>query len=219
MSSGELQFAFVVHTLYYHIQNINSVIKTNENKKIKYRNINLMLDETELYFHPEFQQGFIDEFLTGLKKYRLNEIDSINIMFLTHSPFILSDIPAINLLKLENGLPIPYDKNEATLGANIHSLLANDFYLSKGFIGKRARLVINDLFNYLQDKKVETYNFTESTAKLFIKNIGEPILKHELSKLYDFKFPGSFELEIINSEMARLEKLKERHSNDINTKR
>ncbi len=208
MSSGELQFAFTIHSVLYHIQNINSVVSTKENKKIKYRNINLMLDETELYFHPEFQQHFIDQLLRGIGKYKINEIDSINIMFLTHSPFILSDIPAINILKLDKGVPILYEPTEFTLGANIHSLLANDFYLSKGFIGERVRQTLNELFSFLQDKKPETYTFSEQSAKLFITNIGEPVLKYELSKLYDLKYSSSFEIEIIEDEMKRLQKLK-----------
>lgn len=210
MSSGELQFAFTLHSIFYHLQNLSSVLSTVENKKIKYRNINLMLDETELYFHPEFQQDFIHELLKGIGKYRLDEIDAINMMFLTHSPFILSDIPATNILKLNKGISQPYDADDATLGANVHSLLANEFYLSKGFMGKRARLVINDLFTFLQGNEPKNYNFTQASAKLFIRNIGEPLLRQELSKLFDRKFPGSFELEIIDAEMERLRKLKEK---------
>lgn len=219
MSSGELQFAFTIHSIFYHIQNINSVVSTSKNKKLKYRNINLMLDETELYFHPEFQQNFINELLKGIGKYKINKIDSINIMFLTHSPFILSDIPSINILKLDNGMPVPYKLDELTLAANIHSLLANDFYLSKGFMGERARLSLNDLFGFLQDRNTELYHFNENSAKLFIKNIGEPVLKHELSKLLDLKYPGNFELEIIDAEMGRLKNLRKIKANDLNRKR
>src|SRR5690606_27639211 len=65
LSSGELQFILSTHCILYHLKNINSVQNTNESNNfsniIKYNNILVILDEIELYFHPEYQRKFVNE--------------------------------------------------------------------------------------------------------------------------------------------------------------
>ena len=58
---------------------------------------------------------------------------NINILFITHSPFILSDIPKQNVLFLENGKPSE-KKNMNTFGANITDLLADSFFIEDGLM-------------------------------------------------------------------------------------
>ena len=63
----------------------------------------LILDEIELYYHPELQQQFLSKLLFYIKDMELSNITDINMCLLTHSPYILSDIPSNNILKLEDG--------------------------------------------------------------------------------------------------------------------
>lgn len=146
LSSGEQQLIITLQTLYYHLHNLNSVDEKKE--KVRYRNVNIMMDEIELYFHPEYQRQFISELIRGLKKTEIPNIRSLNVLFSTHSPFILSDIPASNILRLENGAP-SIRKQEETFGANIHQLLHNEFFLENGFVGEYGRMKINDTIRYL----------------------------------------------------------------------
>ena len=72
--------------------------------RVSYGHINLVLDEVELYSHPEYQRTFVADLLDRLSWLQINyPIKSINILLVTHSPFILSDIPKSNILYLKEG--------------------------------------------------------------------------------------------------------------------
>ncbi|WP_309613982.1 AAA family ATPase [Flavobacterium sp.] len=197
LSSGEQQLIHSIQSILYHFKNVNSVFETNSPGRIKYKYINLILDEIELYYHPEYQRKFIYHLLKELERMKGDNIDGINILFSTHSPFILSDIPNQNILKLKAGnveLNNPFEK---TFGANIHELLANDFFLNNGFMGEFSKIKISDLVTYLNfDSKkdidvnniMHTFSWDENTSKEFISIIGEPIIKDRLTSLYERKF-------------------------------
>jgi len=208
LSSGEMQFLFTIHTALYHLRNINSVKKSGINKNILYKNINLIFDEIEICFHPNFQRIFISELLRNINEMSIPNIKNINILFSTHSPFILSDIPSANILRLENGYSSP-EKNQ-TFGANIHDLLANDFFLKEGFMGEFAKRKINDLIDELHGEVNETicilpYRFTE--IEKFIQIIGEPLLKNSLNSLYVQANPDRKD-EFLQLQIDRLNELK-----------
>jgi len=92
LSSGEKQKIYSINSIVYHIQRLD---------KKKYKHINLILDEIELYFHPELQRTYIHDIIEAIKKVGPENILGINITFITHSPFILSDIPESKILFLE----------------------------------------------------------------------------------------------------------------------
>ncbi|PKP06632.1 MAG: hypothetical protein CVU10_03465 [Bacteroidetes bacterium HGW-Bacteroidetes-5] len=146
LSSGEKQRIFSTSTFKYHLYNLDSV--TEEPFKV-YENVNIIFDEIELYFHPEFQKTFVSDFLDSLKTLNLKRIKRINCIMVTHSPFILSDIPTSNTLKLDEGKPNFGESNNQTFGANIHDLLANDFFMRNGFMGEWARIRIQSVSEYL----------------------------------------------------------------------
>lgn len=205
LSSGELQRLSVIHSILYHLRNIDSVFSQNIKSKkgeqnIMYSNVQIILDEIELYFHPDFQRSFIKELLSGIENLELglctytpNEeretfvgIESINILFATHSPFILSDIPSPNILRLKNG--VPYDEPEqGTFGANLYDMLHDNFFLEGGFIGKFAEGHINSLINFLTMGEKTSPDWDMERANRIIQLIGEPYLKQDLISLYQAK--------------------------------
>jgi len=234
LSSGEQQQIHSVQSLLYHLRNLDSVFdqpKENKPKKnetvkqrITYKNVNIILDEIELYFHPDLQRTFISELLAGIKRLPLKHIEGINLLLATHSPFILSDIPAQNVLRLKDGEPQPYDPTQQTFGANIHDLLANDFFLKDGFMGEFAKGKINDLINFLTfDHKKEisehnlkpTNNWSHGQVKNFIELIGEPLLKYDLKEMYLTQFYSDIEIDKEIELLQRIKILKSK-SNDIN---
>lgn len=189
LSSGEQHFIHSLQSVFYHISNINSVFKST-GEKLKYKFLNLIFDEIELYYHPEFQRRFIYELLNGLSKMNIPNIKGINIIFCTHSPFILSDIPKECTLKLDNGKIVPHFKKN-TFGANIHDLLDDDFFLNNGFMGEFAKTKIESLIDYLE--KNENLDFVEKgwnkeSSRKFIEIIGEPILKMTLNEMFRERF-------------------------------
>lgn len=149
LSSGEKQRIFTTSTFKYHLYNLDSV--TEDPFKV-YENVNIIFDEIELYFHPEFQKSFVSDFLDSLKTLQLKRIKRVNCIMVTHSPFILSDIPTSNTLKLIDGNPNLGEMNNQTFGANIHDLLANDFFMSNGFMGEWAKIQIQSVSEYLKSK-------------------------------------------------------------------
>jgi energy-coupling factor transporter ATP-binding protein EcfA2 len=165
LSSGEKQNIYSVTSLTYHLFNIDSVKETyttnaTVNKTIVlYRHINIIFDEIELYYHPDLQRVFIFELIESIKRIQLKNIIDINCIFVTHSPFILSDIPHHNILFLDNNGTPTVDLNVKTFGANIHDLLKHSFFLENGSMGEFAKTKINDTINWLHYKKLENEVF------------------------------------------------------------
>jgi energy-coupling factor transporter ATP-binding protein EcfA2 len=146
LSSGEKQKIFSSTTYKYHIYNLDSV---NEGSSKVYENVNIVFDEIELYYHPDFQRTFVSDFIESLRTLKLNRIKNINCLMITHSPFILSDIPISNVLKLKEGKPDEELHANQTFGSNIHDLLANDFFMSEGFMGEWAKIMIGKVADNL----------------------------------------------------------------------
>lgn len=207
LSSGEQQMVTTLNTIYYHLYNLNSV--HNDSNKVAYRNVCILLDEIELYLHPEYQRKFITYLLNGISKLKIRYIKSINILFSTHSPFILSDIPFQNILRIENGNPKPHEINQQTFGANIHDLLANDFFLNEGSMGEFAKQKINKTINWLNDKKRD--NADKEYHRMIIKIIGEPILKRKLMEMYDEVCGENTELAYLQQRIEELESKSHQH--------
>lgn len=147
LSSGERQIAYTLGNLIYHLRNIKSNsddMNSNINhvSTHKYGYVNVMLDEVELYFHPDLQRRFISLLLDSIKGLQLSSNCGINITLITHSPFVLSDIPDSNILcmsRKEHG-----DAFDKTFAANIHDLFNNTFILPYT-IGEYAQRKITEI--------------------------------------------------------------------------
>lgn len=177
LSSGELQMMHTLSTHAYHIRNIMSVKKD----QIKYHNINMVFDEVEICFHPEYQRQFIMRLLAMLNALcRFKQNYNFNIFVLTHSPFIISDIPSSNVLYMEDGKVTKV--NTETFGQNISILLNQNFFLDF-FVGDFAKQKINSLIDYLIAHK-RGLGWNKETSKEFIKEIGDDFLKDHLNKKY-----------------------------------
>ena len=163
---------------------------------IKYSHVNIVLEEIELYFHPEMQRQYIYHLLESIKSIDLKNIKAVNILFVTHSPFILSDIPKTNILRLKEGKSYTA-KFEQTFGANISELLANDFFMENSFMGEFVRNRIISLLNFFNRDKADLTQvgeyWDEKTSKQFINLIGEPLVKDRLLALHREEYPRSKE--------------------------
>ena len=182
LSSGEKQLVHFTSNILYHLININSVKEDDIIKK--YRNINIVLDEIELYFHPQYQKDIIYKLLNDIKLLKLNDIKSINIIFITHSPFILSDIPKNNVLFLEKGNQINIDSIR-TFGGNLNNIFTNSFFLDDGLIGNYSKEIIN---NTIKEIKKDNEIDHDSIIK-YINLIDEPIVRNKLFEMYFYKYP------------------------------
>lgn len=151
LSSGEKQRIYTVNSILYHIRNIDSIKganKTSQKELITYPYINLVLDEIELYHHPEMQRDYVSYLLKMLRQLPLENTLGINICFITHSPFILSDIPKTNILFLDkSGMPKTNSVTVDTFGANIHELLIEGFFMNQT-IGDYALFKVKQIIKF-----------------------------------------------------------------------
>jgi len=168
LSSGEQQLIHSILTIVYHLYNLKSI----DDKLYKQTKINLIFDEIELYFHPEYQRVYISSLLQALARIDVNKGLKFNILLSTHSPFILSDIPSQNILKLKNGIPVMSDTVNS-FAANIYDLLNDEFFLKKGTIGAYASNKINDI---MQKELVEKEDYD------ILNLIGDPFLRGVITK-------------------------------------
>lgn len=220
LSSGEKQKIYGLNSVIYHLRNLLSVnFNRKKEKLIIYSNFNIVLDEIELYYHPEQQRSFVNDLLLYIKKIDFidlykNHIPKINVIFITHSPFILSDIPKQNVLFLDKGRPCDYDRMNS-FGANITDLLADSFFIKDGLIGDFAKDKVDKTIKWINlqifKKENELENPFELNEKEFsyykkiIQIIDEPLLKMKLAEMIDELNNGAeFQKELAQKEINYL---------------
>ena len=105
----------------------------------------------------------------------------INIIIVTHSPFILSDIPASNVLFLENGTQdVSKDKDTLTFAQNIGEMMYDSFFMEKT-IGDFAEAKLKELIKRKQgkDSKIKT----DEEAKRILDLIGDPVIRSLIEEI------------------------------------
>lgn len=201
MSSGEQQLYNSLSYVVYHIKNAQSNGKGNNQAQIPYKHFNLIFDEAELYYHPEFQRCFISNLIKLLNRSNLQD-QGINITLVTHSPFILSDIPTANILALESGSPS--EKKNETLGANIFDLLQSQFFMTST-IGECSVKIVKDIIGLYHAKmKNQKYDYSKKDFyRAFVQKLGDEYLRTSLGYMLD-------ELDGLSFEEKRIKEYKEK---------
>ena len=183
LSSGELQ---LLQTLSVHAYHISNLLSVQEKGRPQYRNINLVFDEVEICFHPEYQRSFLNRFIEMADDMKWTMFASINVFVMTHSPFILSDIPSNRVLYMDDG-SMDEKKNEddslsdkETFGQNIGSLLCNSFFL-KYYVGDFAKKKINEILDEF-DKNI---SMPREEFERKIQIFGDELLKRQMRNYFE----------------------------------
>lgn len=211
MSSGEQHLYNSLSYIIYHIKNAQSNKSGNTRGKIPYQNFNVFFDEAELYYHPDYQRRLLNNIIKLLNRSNL-KIEGLNITLVTHSPFILSDIPTDSILALEDGNVS--DKLNKTLGANIYDLLANQFFMTST-IGETSKILIEKIINNCKSEKYCIDNDFDFYKK-FINKLGDNYLKSVLLDMINEKKGISFiyrRIEEYNNKTDYLLELKKNEKN------
>ncbi len=216
LSSGERQLLFTISAVLYHLSNL-STIPTNDRNRIPYHNINLVFDEAELYFHPEFQRTFLYDLLKKISLISLDrrKIRGINIILVTHSPFVLSDIPSSHVVYMDSGNG--YSKN--TFGANLYDIMKDGFVVKSG-IGEVAAEKIRLLFSIYNEpetgKRRTSFNKSREELRYIANEIGDQYLHTTMKRMYQEMETEYSEIEEIDELIVqterRLEELKARRN-------
>jgi hypothetical protein len=180
----------------------------------------LLIDEGDLYFHPEWQKRYFSELIDYTKF--LFPRNKVQIIITTHSPFIASDLPKQNLIFLKQDAEgmcqvANNDIQFETFGSNIHELFTNSFFLADGLMGEFARTRIAELIKELNSAERISREEYENNYKNRIEIIGESFIQAKLFELVASKTDNDVIdsiIEIRNSEIERLRMLKNRNNND-----
>ena len=195
LSSGERQIAYTLGNIIYHLKNIESAGDDANTSHghitvIRYKYVNILLDEVELYFHPDLQRRFICLLLDSIKGLKPASICGINITLVTHSPFVLSDIPHSNILCLSREEHLRnFDK---TFAANIHDLFNNTFILPYT-IGEYAQRKIEgmvDIYNQIKEQCANNQGRVIEKRKLTETVTGNLAAMEYLSEIIGDKYLG-----------------------------
>lgn len=185
LSSGEKQIAYTIGGFLYHVSNVDSAWLSRDPDMLKYKYINVIFDEVEQYYHPELQRRFLYYLLQGLSCMEFKGVKGVNIMMVTHSPFILSDIPKRNLLIMSDE---NYETVSETFCGNINDMLGNPFFMDYS-IGKVAQMKVDeiiDLYESIVEKKqVPQEDLAKRLRKFtFIANsVGDAYIRNSLKEM------------------------------------
>lgn len=182
------------------------------------KNYLLLLDETDLGYHPLWKKKFISalvkvlpilfsrleydsEEVSGKKEVKRNP--NIQIIVSTHDPLTLSDIPNNHITylnKVSDKTTILNQKNKPKLsfGANITELLADSFFVGDGLVGDFVKDKIDKTIDWLIDQ--DAFENSEY-HKNIIQIIDEPIIKQKLSEMYSEKMKVDFSRDILREQM------------------
>lgn len=162
--AGYMSLLFMWAQLYHYIGHyppMNHPLHTTETG-----NILVFMDEAELSLHPEMQRKFVDETIQFCEN--IDHGIKFHVIYATHSPLILSDIPAGNVATMD-GSPMPQ-----TFASNIVDLYRLNFFLENGTIGAFAAQKLNKVLDKVNS---DANAKLDDDEKLVIQLIGDGRLK------------------------------------------
>lgn len=165
LSTGEYSELQIYSRL---LEGISEIQKNNKNQ-----NFILFLDESEITLHPKLEQHLIKNIIIFLNELYIQQNLKFHIIFATHSPIILSDIPKNNVIFLRKDenqtktVVTDLAKNNNTFAASIFELYKESFFIDTTTTGSFAKEIIN--------KAIESDN--KELKKYIINSIGDKLLK------------------------------------------
>ena len=191
VSSGEYQYAKIWGVLEEYGVRVKMMTQGQKYSEAIQPNLILLLDEPENYMHPEMCRTFIRNLNILLSKRNPNT--ELQVLISTHSPFMLSDVMASQVIKMdydENGKCVISESKKPYYAANIHSIMADGFFLEYT-IGEQARIFLEDKFKLLQRLTCMNRNLSSSEKeeltmiRSLIPNIGDALIRHCFSMMLE----------------------------------
>ncbi|ORM93999.1 hypothetical protein HA50_11810 [Pantoea cypripedii] len=209
-SDGESAIINKLSAIYYAI---DKNIKEGWDKFI------ILLDEIDLHLHPEWSRCFLSMLLEVLEEFNgetdYRSADSFQVILTTHAPYIISDLPANNVIKITRNEQGILQTNRSSFGfaSNIHDIINDNFFLSTT-IGEFARQKIEPVIKILNSPRPLSGEELENIYAV-INLVDDRFVKQKLLQMLDSKrkFNGDKQKEIMLLE-DRLRQLKQELEND-----
>lgn len=150
----------------------------------------LVVDELESGMHLEWSRSLIIFLVNYINE--INKMGEMNfqLIFTTHSPYMLSDIKPGNVIMLEKNQETGYSECKVlqnTFAKNIQEIMKEN--LIDNIYGDFALAKINSMISRLNREEVQEEN--EEVLLKEIHLISEPILHNKLLEMYDKKYKTS----------------------------
>ena len=154
-------------------------------------NIVLLVDEIETAMHLEWSRRLIKILINNLSEILEDEGKGrkIQLIFTTHSPYMLSDIKPGNVIMLEKNQATGYSEGKVlqnTFAKNIQEIMKDN--LIDNIYGDFALAKIDSMISILNGE-VQEGNDEELLKEIHL--ISEPILRNKLLEMYDKKYNTS----------------------------
>lgn len=180
-SSGEMAYISMWARL-------KDAIRDAETNKFSLGNKNLIvfIDEAETAFHPEWQRELVRRTIMFFGAIAKNW--QTQLIFSTHSPILLSDVPSGNVvfLKNENGrIIIKDDKRRKGFASNIFDLYKDSFFMEHGTMGAFATSKVNALLEKLKTRQPNIVRRELDDILSLAKMIGDPFISRLIWRRLD----------------------------------
>ena len=149
-----------------------------------------LIDEIEMGMHLEWSRKLINNFVEFLKRERRREDVNLQLIFTTHSPYMLSDIKPGNVILIEKNQETGYSEGKVlqnTFAKNIQEIMKEN--LIDNIYGDFALAKINSMIERLNGEEEQEGNEEELLKEIHL--ISEPILRNKLLEMYDKKYSTS----------------------------
>ena len=152
----------------------------------------LLVDELESGMHLEWSRRLIQILIDNLSEILEDEEKGrkIQLIFTTHSPYMLSDIKPGNVIMIEKNQETGYSEGKVlqnTFAKNIQEIMKEN--LIDNIYGDFALAKINSMIERLNEKEEHEGNEEELLKEIHL--ISEPILRNKLLDMYDKKYNTS----------------------------
>ena len=150
----------------------------------------LVVDELEAGMHLEWSRTLINFLVNYINE--INRIGGMNfqLIFTTHSPYMLSDIKPGNVIMIEKNQETGYSEGKVlqnTFAKNIQEIMKEN--LIDNIYGDFALAKINSMIERLNGEEEQEGNEEELLKEIHL--ISEPILCNKLLEMYDKKYNTS----------------------------
>ena len=152
----------------------------------------LIVDELETGMHLEWSRRLINILIKNLSEILETEgmENKIQLIFTTHSPYMLSDIKPENVIMIEKNQETGYSEGKVlqnTFAKNIQEIMKEN--LIDNIYGDFALAKINSMIERLNGEEEQEGNEEELLKEIHL--ISEPILRNKLLEMYDKKYNTS----------------------------
>lgn len=171
ISSGEMAFLSMFGRLYERFSKFDSGERQGGTTDAL-----VFIDEAETTLHPCFQRDLVYNVIWFFETFFPHS--KVHLLFATHSPILLSDIPKLNCEFLfrtsQDGKECAKESElgrlRNTFGANIFDLYRLSYFMENGTVGRFASVKIDSVLKKLEEAIPRIQHSLESSGKALTEN-------------------------------------------------